>query len=191
MSDEPLSEADEVKDDRSADDVAGAGSEPAKRESIGAVLIASTAIFLIGLWLAVLIPVADKANTTPTQLGTERQIAAPNLPTAEADGRKVYIREGCATCHSQQVRQVKADSYLGNPSQPGDYAYDDPQLLGTRRVGPDLTHFAGRDGTKDPAAVAAHLKDPRAARPWSVMPSYSGMSDEDMNDLVSYLSTLK
>lgn len=162
-----------------------------KRENALAILISTTSIIGIGLWLAVSLPVANDSFVTPTQLGSDRQIAAPNLDTPEARGRLVYAREGCWNCHSQLVRPIRADSYLGPVSVAGDYAYDDPQFLGARRVGPDLTHFAGRDGTKDPNALAAHLENPREAVKWSVMPSYSHLSDEQMQDLVSYLSTLK
>lgn len=165
--------------------------EDTKRENAPAVLIASAVVFGLGLWLAVSLPVANESFTKPTKLGSERQIAAPNLDTPEAKGRLIYAREGCWNCHTQVVRPVEADAYLGAASIPGDYAFDDPQMLGTRRVGPDLTHFAGRDGTKDADALIAHLRDPHENADWSVMPSYSHLSDEEMQNLVSYLSTLK
>lgn len=162
-----------------------------KRENAPAILIASVVVFALGLWLAVSLPVSNKSFTTPTDLGNGRQVAAPNLDTPEAKGRLIYAREGCWNCHTQVVRPIEADAYLGAVSVPGDYAFDDPQMMGTRRVGPDLTHFAGRDGTKDSDALIAHLRDPHENADWSVMPSYSHLSDEEMQNLVSYLSTLK
>lgn len=167
------------------------GSEDAKKENAPAILVAAAAVFGLGLWLAVSLPVANESFTTPTKLGDERQVAAPNLDTPEAKGRLIYMREGCWNCHTQIVRPVEADAYLGPVSVPGDYAFDDPQMMGTRRVGPDLTHFAGRDGTKDADALIAHLRNPHEAAGWSVMPSYSHLSDDEMQNLVSYLSTLK
>lgn len=92
----------------------------------------------------------------------------------EAHGRQVYIANGCIYCHSQQVRDaaVTTDSERGwgRPSVPVDYYYDSPHLLGTMRTGPDLINVGAR--LPDARWHLAHLYQPRALVPWSIMPSY-------------------
>lgn len=114
-------------------------------------------------------------------------------------GRSIYVREGCWYCHTQQVRPwaiqdgkivgVPADADLGRPSDPRDYIYDKPHLLGTERTGPDLAHVGSRYDT--PQWHIDHLKDPRAVVPGSIMPSFSYLSEQEMKDLAEYLLSLK
>ena len=73
----------------------------------------------------------------------------------------------------------------------GDYANENPALLGARRYGPDLMHVASRGEFFDKVLVAAHLEDPRSLVPWSTMPSYSYLSTDDIDALVSYIETLR
>jgi len=87
-------------------------------------------------------------------------------------GRDVYISEACWHCHSQYVRPVGNESLRYGPvSTPGEYntVLHLPQLLGTRRVGPDLSREAG---AKSNDWHFAHLWDPQSTVPDSVMPRY-------------------
>ena len=91
--------------------------------------------------------------------------------TAEQEaGRQVYVAEGCAYCHTQQVRPLSTDSGFGRPSAPGDFAWQTPQLLGSERTGPDLTDI----GNRQPSAVwqFMHLYQPRSVAPQSIMPAF-------------------
>lgn len=92
------------------------------------------------------------------------------LSALEERGRAVYVREGCAYCHTQQVRPLPSDRAFGRPSAPGDFPFQTPELLGAHRTGPDLTNI----GARQPSATwqYIHLYDPRAVVPPSVMPSY-------------------
>jgi cytochrome c oxidase cbb3-type subunit II len=92
------------------------------------------------------------------------------LSALEKQGRDVYVREGCAYCHTQQVRPLPSDLPFGRPSAPGDFAYQTPELLGAHRTGPDLTNIGSRQGSATWQYI--HLYDPRAVVPQSVMPSY-------------------
>jgi mono/diheme cytochrome c family protein len=69
----------------------------------------------------------------------------------------------------------------------GDYVYETPHQLGTARTGPDLTNEGGRFPSE---WQKAHLISPRAVKPGSIMPSFSYLSEQDMNDLVQYIQTL-
>jgi cytochrome c oxidase cbb3-type subunit 2 len=89
-------------------------------------------------------------------------------------GRQVYVSLGCLYCHSQQPRDPAqapdAARGWGRPGVPGDYAYDFPHLLGTMRTGPDLLNIGARQPSRD--WHLAHLYNPRAVVPGSIMPSY-------------------
>ena len=91
-------------------------------------------------------------------------------------GRAVYVREGCWYCHSQYVRPVAGEELRWGPiSEAGEYAFDLPHLLSTRRIGPDLT----RVGLKyaDDWHYAHHW-DPRLVVPESVMPSFKWLFEQ-------------
>ena len=95
------------------------------------------------------------------------------LTPIEAEGRAVYVANGCSYCHTQQVRPLTQDKVFGRPSAPGDFAYQTPELLGSERTGPDLTNI----GARQPSAVwqYIHLYNPRAVVPESIMPSFEWM----------------
>lgn len=97
------------------------------------------------------------------------------LTPIEAEGREVYVANGCSYCHTQQVRPLAQDKIFGRPSAPGDFAYQTPELLGSERTGPDLANI----GARQPNAVwqYIHLYNPRAVVPDSIMPSFSWMFD--------------
>lgn len=147
-----------------------------------------TAIWIIAVAFTVVLPIADTSGVEATILGdTYRTYEAG---TATFAGRDLYISQGCAQCHTQEVRPVAADVGLGAVSAFGDYANENPVLRGFRRIGPDLFHVATREDF-NAEALKIHMRDPQAARPWSAMPSYSYLSDAEMDALVSYIETLR
>ncbi|MBX3474956.1 MAG: cbb3-type cytochrome c oxidase subunit II [Planctomycetes bacterium] len=118
-------------------------------------------------------------------------------PTAVARGRDVYIAEGCWHCHSQFVRPVANEEFRYGPrSQAWESMFDIPHLYGTRRIGPDLSREAGR---RSDDWHLAHLWNPRATVPGSLMPKYTWLFEqkegkwqptEKATDLVAYLQYL-
>jgi cbb3-type cytochrome oxidase cytochrome c subunit len=117
------------------------------------------------------------------------------LSASARRGRTIYAREGCAYCHTQQVRYLAADhARFGAPTLAWETRLDYPHLWGTRRIGPDLAR-AGSTRTDD--WHFAHLFSPRAIVSQSVMPAYPRLFDgapdrplQDARDLVAYLNTL-
>ncbi|MBL9118478.1 MAG: cytochrome-c oxidase, cbb3-type subunit I [Phycisphaerae bacterium] len=98
----------------------------------------------------------------------------------ELTGREIYIAEGCANCHSQMIRPMRAETdRYGEYSKPGEAVYDHPFLFGSRRVGPDLA----RVGKKIPSALwhLRHLNLPTDTSPGSIMPSYPHLVDKAMD----------
>ena len=126
------------------------------------VAAAAIVFFVLTLVMAVLPALREQALSTPT--------GARPRGHEEERGRQVYLREGCGFCHTQFVRDLPMDRPYGRPSRPGDYAFEDPPMLGTQRTGPDLADVGSRQASE--AWHLIHLYDPRAVVPQSVMPAY-------------------
>mgnify|MGYP001350119399 CR=1 FL=1 len=103
--------------------------------------------------------------------GPEHLTGVTPYTPLEVAGRDIYIREGCYTCHSQMIRPMRAEVMrYGEWTRAGEYAYDHPFLLGSRRMGPDLQRVGGK---YPDAWHFEHMRDPRSTSPGSVMPSYA------------------
>lgn len=112
---------------------------------------------------------------------TGSAVRAADYTPLQRRGREVYIREGCWYCHSQYIRPVAGETLRWGPlSQIGEYAWDRPQLLGTRRVGPDLLRVGRKYGDD---WHAAHHWDPRSIVPDSVMPRFPWLFGRDADGL--------
>lgn len=92
------------------------------------------------------------------------------LTALEAQGRAVYVANGCSYCHTQQVRPLQQDKIFGRPSAPGDFTYQTPELLGSERTGPDLTNIGNRQSSVVWHYI--HLYNPRAVVAQSIMPAF-------------------
>ena len=82
-----------------------------------------------------------------------------------AEGKKVYIKNACKTCH------VIGDDKGG-------------------KIGPDLTHV-GKD--EKPADLVIYIREPKKKNPQSLMPAYAPnqINDKQLKALVAYLASLK
>lgn len=143
--------------------------------------IAVVASFFTILGATVLLPMV----LFNPQASGSGNVYAGRTPGSAVRGRQIYIREGCMYCHSQFTRLQ--DRGLGPLVKAGDYVFETPHQLGTARTGPDLTNEGGKfpDGWQK-----AHLINPRAMKPGSIMPSFSYLSSKDMDDLVGYIQSL-
>ena len=153
---------------------------------VAGVAFFAMSVTLLGVW-----PQRILAEQTAT-------MAPPNplrLTVAEERGRAIYAREGCAYCHTQQIRYTDADiERFGSPTLAWETRFDYPHLWGTRRIGPDL---ARAGGTRTENWHYVHLYAPRSVAPLSVMPSYAALFEgspdrptQEARDLVAYLETL-
>lgn len=89
----------------------------------------------------------------------------------ELVGYNIYIREGCYNCHSQQIRPLRDEvTRYGHYSLAAESMYDHPFQWGSKRTGPDLARVGGKYSDE---WHVAHMVDPRALVPESIMPSYS------------------
>ena len=113
------------------------------------------------------------------------------LRVPKRKGHEVYIRQGCAQCHSQVIRsdQATTDAYKRDwgsapespipvrtrPTNPLDYMLEDLPSIGVRRHGGDLSNLAYRFQNR--TALHLVLYDSRVARPESSMPPYRFLYD--------------
>ncbi len=92
----------------------------------------------------------------------------------ELAGRNIYVREGCYTCHSQQVRPLRDEvERYGHYSLAAESMYDHPFQWGSKRTGPDLARLGGKYSDE---WHRQHMQDPRSLVPESVMPPYAFLS---------------
>jgi len=97
----------------------------------------------------------------------------------ELQGRDIYVREGCYTCHSQMIRPFRDEvARYGEYSKAGEFVYDHPFQWGSKRTGPDLA----REGGKYPDSWHYnHMYDPRSMSPGSIMPQYVWLLDDKLD----------
>ena len=109
----------------------------------------------------------------------------------EQFGRNIYVREGCYNCHSQQIRPFRdeAERY-GHYSLAAESMYDHPFQWSSKRTGPDLARVGGKYSD---AWQVAHLINPRAVVPESIMPGYSFLATRPLKfaDVKEHLKTLR
>ena len=118
-----------------------------------------------------------------------------NYKNALLLARNSYIAEGCWHCHTQQVRPVaNEDVRFGPVSTAAEQQHElmRPQLMGTRRVGPDLSR---ESGFRSNDWHVAHFYNPQVVAPTSVMPSYRWFFDgKEPNDrgiaMITYMQWL-
>jgi cytochrome c oxidase cbb3-type subunit 2 len=97
----------------------------------------------------------------------------------ELAGRDIYVREGCYTCHSQMIRPLRDEvERYGHYSLAAESMYDHPFQWGSKRTGPDLARVGGKYSDE---WHVAHLVDPRAVVPQSIMPGYRFLAETELD----------
>jgi cytochrome c oxidase cbb3-type subunit I/II len=111
----------------------------------------------------------------------------------ELQGRDIYIREGCNSCHSQMIRPFRSETErYGEYSKAGEYVYDHPFLWGSKRTGPDLHRIGGK---YPDSWHYYHMYDPTSTSEGSLMPRYPWLYElyydiENTPDKISAMRTL-
>jgi ubiquinol-cytochrome c reductase cytochrome b subunit len=95
-------------------------------------------------------------------LSVKNLYAVKRVDPAIAHGKEVFARFGCAACH-----RIHGEGGA---------------------VGPDLSYVAER--RPDREWHLRHFRDPQAVSPGSIMPKFP-LNDQELNDLTSYVLTLK
>ncbi|WGH27505.1 MAG: cytochrome-c oxidase, cbb3-type subunit I [Candidatus Bostrichicola ureolyticus] len=108
----------------------------------------------------------------------------------ELEGRDLYIRENCNSCHSQQIRPFRDEVVrYGEYSKAGEFIYDHPFLWGSKRTGPDLSREGGK---KSSSWHYKHMFNPRSLEPNSIMPKYPWLifNELDRSNIQNKMKTL-
>ena len=143
-------------------------------------MIASLIVILIGGAVEIIPMYLIKTNI-PTISSVK-----PYTPL-ELEGRDIYVREGCYTCHSQMIRPFRSETErYGEYSKAGEFVYDHPFQWGSKRNGPDLAREGVKTGKiyKPDSWHFTHMIDPRSVSPGSIMPTYPWLAENNLD--VSY-----
>ncbi len=141
-------------------------------KSVPLLIILTIIVVAVG-GLVEIVPLFFQRSTTEPVAGLN-----PYTPL-QLEGRDVYIREGCYTCHSQMVRPFRAETErYGHYSVAGEYVYDHPFQWGSKRTGPDLARVGGRYSDE---WHRLHLNQPRDVVPESNMPGYPWLAKRQLD----------
>lgn len=136
------------------------------------MLVISLVVIMIG-GLFELIPTFLIKSNIPTLAQVK-----PYTPL-ELEGRDIYVREGCYTCHSQMVRPFRSETErYGEYSKAGEFVYDHPFQWGSKRTGPDLHREGGKYNN---AWHYNHMDNPDAISKGSIMPRYPWLLDDKLD----------
>jgi mono/diheme cytochrome c family protein len=97
-------------------------------------------------------------------------------------GGRIFMGEGCLECHSRMVRET--DPVPGPRASELESGGVADGLYGSSRVGPDLQNIAG---VYSPSRLRTRLTDPAALQPGTIMPSYSYLSESELDSLIQFL----
>lgn len=136
-------------------------------QSTSAVMAGAVGLLLLSILIGFLVP---------SLVQPENEVRSSNhaySSTARA-GQEIYLEMGCASCHTQLVRAVVADANLGPVT-----LADTNQVVGYRRIGPDLAAIGGRIESTE--AIVGLLNGQGRH------PVATGLSDEEIASLLAYL----
>jgi cytochrome c oxidase cbb3-type subunit 2 len=139
-----------------------------------------TNVGLLAIFIVIVISFGGLAEIVPLFFlkSTTESIVKP-YPALALEGRDIYVREGCYTCHSQMVRPFRAETErYGHYSVAGESVYDHPFQWGSKRTGPDLARVGGRYSDE---WHRVHLNNPRDVVPESNMPAYPWLARNPVN----------
>ena len=141
-----------------------------------------TNVGLLALFVILVISVGGLVEIVPLFFLKDTTEPVKNIKPYTAlqlEGRDVYIREGCYTCHSQMIRPFRAETErYGHYSVAGEFVYDHPFQWGSKRTGPDLARVGGRY-SDDWHRV--HMINPRDVVPESNMPGFPWLEENKID----------
>lgn len=152
-----------------------------ERKPVQFMLLTTLAILIGGL--IQIVPTLLVKSNIPTIAAVK-----PYTPL-ELQGRDLYIREGCVSCHSQMIRPFRSEvERYGEYSKAGEFVYDHPFLWGSKRTGPDLAREGVKgkpyNGGRDDVWQFNHLYDPQSISPGSLMPRYQWLIKDKLDNSI-------
>src|SRR5688572_7710326 len=139
------------------------------------LMVISLVVVLIG-GIIELIPTFLIQSNVPTITSVK-----PYTPL-ELEGRDLYVREGCYTCHSQMIRPFRSETErYGEYSKAGEFVYDRPFQWGSKRTGPDLAREGTGNMKKSNGWHFRYFREPSSMSEGSVMPAYEFMLQQNLD----------
>src|SRR5687768_2798972 len=131
------------------------------------IFVGLLATFSISWFGYVFRPYVELSRQEPFQHPITQQVYPINRGGFAQQGAEVYRAQGCAACHTQQVRSEAEGNDIewgfGSRRTVGtDFMLENPPLLGGIRLGPDLSNIGLRKGTNDIEWHYAHLLAPKS-----------------------------
>lgn len=132
---------------------------------------------ILSSWVCLLIVSASNLNYSQLKDSVTDEddvvIVAASEGLAGA-GAEVYREMACAACHTQQVRRPGYGGdfdrdWGGRQAVAPDYVLQDTAMIGSRRMGPDLSNVGAR---RDSAWLFLHLYKPTTHVKATTMPAY-------------------
>ena len=140
-------------------------------KNIGLMVVLVVGMISFG-GLVQIVPLFFQEETTQPIEGLEPWTAL------QLEGRDIYIREGCNTCHSQMIRPLRGETErYGHYSVAGESVYEYPFLWGSKRTVPDLARVGGKYSDE---WHRAHMYNPRDVVPQSNMPAFPGLFENEL-----------
>ena len=140
------------------------------------------AVFALSFAVLAMAPAFQIGGLQPLVNEDTGDIYPIDVSGIQAQGRAVYVAQGCVACHTEQVRDASdgADIDRGwglRRTVARDYIYESPALLGYMRFGPDLSNIGTRKDPDNPEKYSTawhymHLYNPQGTSPGTIMPSY-------------------
>jgi cytochrome c oxidase cbb3-type subunit II len=164
--------------------------------------------FLLSTGAMVLLPHSNISGLQPQVVWDEGSKAPSDMYPVKLEhssgdrlGERIYVENGCFYCHSQQLRDPQYGPDIERGWGPRrtvarDYIYQDTPLLGSTRLGPDLSNYGWRDNEgkrfwrneqandplkptiRDAMFIYKHLFNPRNRVSNSTCPSYLNLFEQ-------------
>jgi len=147
------------------------------RMTPGLLVVGSLLVFWSAVFMAVFMPADSMKDQPPSESWRP-------WTSAEEEGHRLYVANGCSYCHSLFIRNVDWGLGAERIAQAGDYYRQEPAILGTERIGPDLS----QEGGEHPDDWhLAHFTNPRNTRPLSLMPSWEFLGTNRIRQLTAFM----
>ena len=141
------------------------------------------AVFALSFVTLAMVPAIQLGGLQPAVNEEMGDIYPIDVAGQQAQGRRVYVAQGCVACHTEQIRDPLESADLDRGwgvrrTVARDYIYENPPLLGSMRNGPDLANIGARKDKDHPEKYTAawhyrHLYNPNDVAPGSIMPSFT------------------
>lgn len=143
-------------------------------------------IGLMAVFIVIVVSFGGLAEIVPLMFQPEMSTPIEGIKPLDAlslEGRDIYIREGCNTCHTQMIRPLRAETErYGHYSVAGESVYEHPFLWGSKRTGPDLARVGARYSDE---WHRVHLINPRDVVPESNMPRFPWLAENVLDGAIT------